>query len=321
LLLARIRHVEQTSLAQQRLEIEKLLLEKARAETRLEMLERDHIEALAARGSAFSASVNPGMLPAPRELGTITTLASVEQYPGLQTSLETKSSPVNENSQATAGASAPVASQSSFSTPPQEKTSKTEAGPKTVDISHTTPTSGLSVPTSTVPSEPEVTTGSATCESESSTVRGDLGGSRAHSDCNKVNGLLQDEPEAVGFMINLHDDYTACLRQLQMLQSHLEQALHTMYIPSATVPVMDQDLDASTRREMIASVEKSARQTSDCLERCILESNGRRNSNHNQETSKNSKPAVTRRSLIVEMYEGGRRRMGEYATKVADQLG
>ncbi|THV93093.1 hypothetical protein D6D26_08303 [Aureobasidium pullulans] len=84
------RHAEQVSLDQQRIQIQKLVQEKTNAEARLEKLEREHADALAANiltpPSPLLSSASMQMSAVPQDSGPIINLAMVAPPPALDTS-------------------------------------------------------------------------------------------------------------------------------------------------------------------------------------------------------------------------------------------
>ncbi|CAD0093477.1 unnamed protein product [Aureobasidium mustum] len=286
------RHAEQASLNQLQLEIEKLLEDKARAEARLEALERDHAEDLNAQMPALPAPAHPEML-------------SVSEDPGVVSGREE------------AAVNFGAASHSSLSVEEDLQMENILTVPGRDHERNPTPMSELNAFHTTAPLKPRSTVELATvvsnwksdsicsAEIDSPLQRRDIEATRTgrptvvhHSEAQAAisSSRLQSrsesemgkfpyrsashEPETADFMVKLHDDYTACLRQLQAFQSQLEQALQNMYIPTVGIPAVKPDLDMPSRREMIDAVHVAARKTSDCLDQRILKTSVKRGSSH-----------------------------------------
>ncbi|THY94661.1 hypothetical protein D6C93_05274 [Aureobasidium pullulans] len=86
----------------------------------------------------------------------------------------------------------------------------------------------------------------------------------------------QEDSKTEEVMITLHDDYTACLRQLRTLQSRLEMTLDKMFIPTTGVPMANPEHDAIARAAMARSIDKSVRETRICFEQRIFGSGAHR---------------------------------------------
>ncbi|THY41821.1 hypothetical protein D6C99_07690 [Aureobasidium pullulans] len=86
----------------------------------------------------------------------------------------------------------------------------------------------------------------------------------------------QEDSKTEEVMITLHDDYTACLRQLRTLRSRLEMTLDKMFIPTTGVPMANPEHDAIARAAMARSIDKSVRETRICFEQRIFGSGAHR---------------------------------------------
>ncbi|KAH0359853.1 hypothetical protein KCU65_g9739, partial [Aureobasidium melanogenum] len=174
------RQVEQASVDQQRQQIEKLLEEKAAAEARLQVLERDHAQAVAMGSSA--SPIPDSTPPRPGQPGPGISLAMVEQ---------------------------------------------------SSDSEHTD--------------------------------RGQPSGAGrkgSHAETDTKNYLLMTE---------LYCDYTACLQQTKMLQTSLEAALNEMFDLATGFPTVNSGLTSHDRRFLARTVDKSTRETVECLQQRILQ--------------------------------------------------
>ncbi|KAG9546811.1 hypothetical protein KCU71_g16763, partial [Aureobasidium melanogenum] len=175
------RHADQTVLNQQRLEIEKLLKEKAAAELRLEGLERNYTQILAADSPA-STSSDKGHMPSVTQQSDFVGLAKVE--------------PSSDS----------------------EHTDRDQL----------------------------------------------LGADRKAS-------LAEHHTQNDSLMTDLYCDYTACLQQIKMLQTSLETALNEMFDPATGFPTVNSRLTSRDRRLLARTVDKSARETLECLNQRILQ--------------------------------------------------
>lgn len=73
----------------------------------------------------------------------------------------------------------------------------------------------------------------------------------------------------------LHGDYLSCLRQLKKLQSSIEKALDTLFIPS-TIPTANENISWSERHSIIQLMEKRGHETHAWLQHKLIDSSAHR---------------------------------------------
>jgi hypothetical protein len=220
-----MRHVEQVSLDSQRSQIQHLLEEKAKAEARLEVLEREHAAVKRSQEDSLLADVL-----VPPEQNSATTFQPPPLEPGLMISM--------------------------IGLPP---TSFLDASPRV----NATP----------MPEEFEITANIHERITTEQNVSSNTVVSRetdADAQALRTTYSSDDDSEPEDIMITLHDDYTACLRQLKTLQSSLEMALNKMFIPTVGVPAANPDHDIVARKKLARRVESSLRKTYDCFDQKFL---------------------------------------------------
>lgn len=221
-LLTRYRHAEQTELDQQRVQIQQLLEEKARAEVRLEKLIREHAVAAA-------ADVLPPLPPSP----------------SLSSALDSIQVP--------AASQQPEPFVCLAMIEPPSMLGSSARGP-----ADTTPSSTYGIHNRTLIQQESSASFVPTEYTDSFPL-----GSRSIT-CSGSNSESED------IMVTLHDDYTACLRQLRTLQSKLETALNNIFVSAVGVPLVNFEQDAVARGKVVKVVEQTVHETIACLDQRIL---------------------------------------------------
>lgn len=222
------RQAEQAMLDQQRQQIKTLLEQKAAVEARLEALERDHAQALAAEAPTPTSSGRAPVQFATGQPSPIVGLAMVEQPQNPEVSSQYLAGPAREDSDNLALDDVFV------SDCPSTSVSRSSRGSHESSASDTSPHIQGRVDSSTESNH------------EKSLSRGDL----------ELELLMND----------LHNDYTTCLNQLKTLQAKLEMALGEMFIPSINAPAVDPKLTEGNRQRLARAVDQSAWEVYDCLE-------------------------------------------------------
>lgn len=90
------------------------------------------------------------------------------------------------------------------------------------------------------------------------------------SGADRKKSLAENDTQNESLMTDLYCDYTACLQQIKMLQTNLEAALNEMFDPASSFPTVNSGLTSHERRFLARTVDKSARETLECLDRRIL---------------------------------------------------
>lgn len=95
------------------------------------------------------------------------------------------------------------------------------------------------------------------------------------SEVDRKGSLAEHDLQNESLMADLYCDYTACLQQIKVLQTNLEAALNEMFDPAISFPTANPELMSHERQFLARTVDKSARETLECLDQRIL----RRSSN------------------------------------------
>lgn len=221
-LLTQYRHAEQTELDQQRVQIQQLLEEKARAEVRLEKLIREHTVAAAAD-----------------------VLSPLPPSPSLSSALDSIQVP--------AASQQPEPFVCLAMIEPPSMLGSSARGP-----AETTPRSTYGIHNRILIQQESSASFVSTEYTDSFPL-----GSRSIT-CSGSNSESED------IMVTLHDDYTACLRQLRTLQSKLETALNNMFVSAVGVPLVNFEQDAVARGKVVKVIEQTVHETFACLDQRIL---------------------------------------------------